>query len=481
MAGEHTPKPRGNGKPLPDVVGSGAATVGRVEGHSAAAAAAAAALKDSRVRSGSAGDTSRVGATSPSPSVGQRRTGDLKIPARISMRQGSLKRELEAVKEFATSVEDLKRLQTNHQAVLAALAPNPRRSSSRASNQAVNPATIQSIEAQYGMWWECAELLVELGGAAPPTVAGTPIQENQPSIPPRTFGSQGSANGHYGTQRSFSSSSSGGDLSTRQLEILKQMLSTPNPTTFNPSSIRWPNGGSRQELSGSGSDHIVSSSARGTKSTLNSASSLHDQPPSSVSRAQANSSNYPYAQGTWTTKNRTSNPSGSRPNLNGVFPSSETQKPAKSSQTASRGTLSGSSAAGGIVTTDDTEEEISDWDRDSSSDSGKAARKLSSHASSLKPASSTASSSVDMSHHQIPTQARLALTPETILPLLSYAREVKSRLVDCLDELERARGRSRGTPSASTAVSAAAQQQQYSSSSRGSRAPEIGTSTLRRA
>lgn len=87
---EHTPKPRASGKPLPDVV-SGAATVGRLEGKSTAAATA----KDVRSRSGSAGDAPAHG----------RRIGDLKIPARISMRQGSLKRELEAVKEFATSVE----------------------------------------------------------------------------------------------------------------------------------------------------------------------------------------------------------------------------------------------------------------------------------------------------------------------------------------------------------------------------------------
>jgi len=55
---------------------------------------------------------------------------------------------------------------------------------------------VQSIEAQYGMWWECAELLVELGGAAPPTVAGTPILENLPVLPASK--SHGSNSGHYG-------------------------------------------------------------------------------------------------------------------------------------------------------------------------------------------------------------------------------------------------------------------------------------------
>lgn len=274
-----------------------------------------------------------------------------------------------------------------------------------------------------------------------------------------------------GTQRSFSSSSSGGDLSSRQLELLKQMLSTPNPTGFaDPSSIRWPKGGSRPEMS-SGSDHVTSDpSARGTKSTLNSASSLHDHRPSSVSRAQASSTNYPYSQGTWNSKNRTATGSNSRPNLSGVFPN-DNHKSSKS-QTASRGTLSGSSATGGVVTTDDTEEEVSDWDKDSSSDSGKAARKL----AASKAPSSTASSSIDMSH-----QSRLSLTPETILPLLAYAREVKARLVDCLDELERARGRSRSTASPAPAHAPVPTQATSQRSTRGARAPEIGTSTLRRA
>lgn len=289
-----------------------------------------------------------------------------------------------------------------------------------------------------------------------------------------------------GTQRSFSSSSSTNDLSSRQLELLKQMLSTPNPTSFSfadPSNPRlgskdslWPKGRSGAEFSGSGSDHVVSdppsSSAHGTKSSINSASSLHDRHhhPSSLSRTQAPSTNYPYSQGTWNSKNRSSaTASGSRPNLSGLFSTGD-QNPTPAGKPATRGSdtsRSGSSATGGLVTTDDAEEEASDWDLESS-DSGKARRNA---IAAKPPSSSTASSSIDISQ-LAHVQTRLALTPETILPLLAYAREVKARLVDCLEELERARAKGR---SSATTASAS----QYSS--RTFRAPEVGTSTLRRA
>jgi hypothetical protein len=349
--------------------------------------------------------------------------------------------------------------------------------------------------------------LVDLGGAAPPTVAGTPILENHPSRNGsigRSHGgaptSSSSSAGHYGmsrrlsadllliiligTQHSFSSSSSANDLSSRQLELLKQMLSTPNPTAFNftdPALVKWPKGRSGAEFSGSGSDHVVSdppsSSTHGTKSSVNSASSLgdHHSHPLSISRAQAPSTNYPYSQGTWTSKNRSGAAAGgSRPNLSGLFSAGEqnqtpTGKPITRGSSTSRGTLadgSGSSATGGLVSTDDAEEEVSDWDLESS-DSGKA-RRLAAKA----PSSSTASSSIDISQ-LANVQTRLALTPETILPLLAYAREVKARLVDCLEELERARAKSRSSATAPNPTA------QYSS--RTSRAPEVGTSTLRRA
>jgi hypothetical protein len=261
------------------------------------------------------------------------------------------------------------------------------------------------------------------------------------------------------------------------------MLSTPNPTAFNFTDPALVQGRSGAEFSGSGSDHVVSSppssSTHGTRSSVNSASSLgdHHHRPLSISRAQAPSTNYPYSQGTWTSKNRSgAAPGGSRPNLSGLFSTGEqnqtpTGKPTTRGSSTSRGTLadgSGSSATGGLVSTDDAEEEVSDWDLESS-DSGKARRNA---LAAKAPSSSTASSSIDISQ-LASVQTRLALTPETILPLLAYAREVKARLVDCLEELERARAKARSSTTASNPTA------QYSS--RTSRAPEVGTSTLRRA
>lgn len=49
------------------------------------------------------------------------------------------------------------------------------------SRSKANMAALQEIDSQYSTWWECAELLIELGGAAPPVVAGTPILEQSPS------------------------------------------------------------------------------------------------------------------------------------------------------------------------------------------------------------------------------------------------------------------------------------------------------------
>ena len=107
-AGENTPKPRANAKPLPDIViphaASTAATVGRLEGKSASSAV----TREAGMRRGSAGDSTRV--VTPhhgAPNHPQRGVGDLKIPARISMRQGSLKRELEAVKDFAAHIDGM--------------------------------------------------------------------------------------------------------------------------------------------------------------------------------------------------------------------------------------------------------------------------------------------------------------------------------------------------------------------------------------
>ncbi|KAH0835601.1 hypothetical protein J3R83DRAFT_9326 [Lanmaoa asiatica] len=126
--------------------------------------------------------------------------GDLKIPARISQAQIGLKRDLGMVREFAISVDRLKELQTTYRHLLAevqtflestppsrATSPNmfslvhPRsrqRSNISPTNTSSNlpgsfsehkhiATTLHAITVKYKISWECAELLIELGGGAP--------------------------------------------------------------------------------------------------------------------------------------------------------------------------------------------------------------------------------------------------------------------------------------------------------------------------
>ncbi|KAI0295605.1 hypothetical protein B0F90DRAFT_1820436 [Multifurca ochricompacta] len=132
--------------------------------------------------------------------------GDLKIPARISQAQVGLKRDLGMVREFAAEVEKLKDIQSVYQsleveaqAVLLERArhPPPRATSptffhlprprSRArSNTSPNPfleiadphkrfsALFFHLDHKYKISWECAQLLIELGGGPPATPATPP-------------------------------------------------------------------------------------------------------------------------------------------------------------------------------------------------------------------------------------------------------------------------------------------------------------------
>ncbi|KAI0070816.1 hypothetical protein K474DRAFT_1669674 [Panus rudis PR-1116 ss-1] len=133
--------------------------------------------------------------------------GDLKIPARISQAQVGLRRDLTMVRDFAASVEQLKQLQSTYtslvnevQAILVSTAPPdpptqtralsptlfglPRPGSRARSN--TNPqeasshkqmlAAYNAIQSRYALSWECAELLIELGG-------GTPAQEPSTTAP----------------------------------------------------------------------------------------------------------------------------------------------------------------------------------------------------------------------------------------------------------------------------------------------------------
>ncbi|KAG8776793.1 hypothetical protein FRC16_004403, partial [Serendipita sp. 398] len=96
-----------------DLLSSGAMTMGRVSGSNAMMVERK--EKEGGVRRSSVG----ANADSSTTTTPSRRRGDLKIPTMISMKQGALKRELEAVKEFATGVEDLKRLQSSYQSMVS--------------------------------------------------------------------------------------------------------------------------------------------------------------------------------------------------------------------------------------------------------------------------------------------------------------------------------------------------------------------------
>lgn len=409
-----------------------------------------------------------------------RRGGELRIPSRISMKQGALKRELEAVKEFASSVEELKRFQSTYHDILNSLPASRRNTSSRSAARQL--AAVENVSSQYALWWECAELLVELGGAAPPTVAGTPIHED---IPAST-----SAYSTSGTQRSFSSTSSHGDLSHRQLNLLRQMLSTPNPRSFNeaiasinPStsqatlssqqssrstaedSTRPRRPGHYRELSGSGSDHVMSdqASTTGNKSSIDSRDS-HDP-------ASMRGGNYPYYHGTWKHSVRsgtpagTSSTTGSRPSLAGMFANSRDITPTNAPKSKDSSAYESSSSAAGQTGGDGSG---SDWDAESDGDKNTSASR---HLPSL-PSPSTTTSSLD----SLPM--RLALTPENIAPLLAYAKEVKARLSECLQELGQIKNDTNNTiPMNVHAVPVA---QPLASEGR-RREQGSGTSTIRRA
>ncbi|KAH9954540.1 hypothetical protein BC827DRAFT_1272511 [Russula dissimulans] len=127
--------------------------------------------------------------------------GDLKIPARISQAQVGLKRDLGMVRDFAAEVENLKELQGIYQSLAVeaqsalereqqptrdpprATSPTffnlPRPRSRARSNTSPNPtlgpadprkqfaASFFHLDHKYKISWECAELLIELGGGPP--------------------------------------------------------------------------------------------------------------------------------------------------------------------------------------------------------------------------------------------------------------------------------------------------------------------------
>ncbi|PFH46288.1 hypothetical protein AMATHDRAFT_51142 [Amanita thiersii Skay4041] len=229
--------------------------------------------------------------------------GDLKIPARISQAQVGLRRDLGMVREFASNVEQLRVLQaTYHDLVVeiqqildshAYLHAQQQQQAAAAAARSVSPSffsrpkgrrrsntnpgpgpeqqfaykqlasSFYTINSKYRITWECAELLIELGGgssAAPPTSVSAPlmIQERDNGVTPRkgreraitlagdeskvssgaitgakgdldmeAVGGSGAGSGAASLSRRASSAAGGrNELNQRQMILLKELLNS---------------------------------------------------------------------------------------------------------------------------------------------------------------------------------------------------------------------------------------------------------------
>ncbi|KAI8970765.1 hypothetical protein BD414DRAFT_470397 [Trametes punicea] len=212
--------------------------------------------------------------------------GDLKIPARISQAQVSLRRDLHMVRDFASSVEQLKQLQSTYIALVGTVRellresqesqsrpvspsfihlPKPALRSRSNTNPAANSGLSRNllnhaflnIEAKYRLSWECAELLIDLGGGGPsnpPPVSPAPSSsQSAPAVPTTSEGrksreraitlagdepkpvitpsSSGVNSPPLASPSSQWRASTGRhDLSHRQLLLLREMLNNPDPS-----------------------------------------------------------------------------------------------------------------------------------------------------------------------------------------------------------------------------------------------------------
>ncbi|KAG8733843.1 hypothetical protein FRC10_012113 [Ceratobasidium sp. 414] len=193
---------------------------------------------------------------------------DLKIPARISRAQSGLKSNLGMVREFAGSVEQIRRLQTMYRNLLADLKyaiengeplspvlfpPAPRASATSATLVRVPSRDIgrvadrlNLIDEKYGLWWECADVIVELGGGGSGSkdtsttvttgdkapVTASPDKDAKANGRERAItlaGNQATPTVEPATKKEQWDKERG-ELSPRQLQILREMLSTPNPS-----------------------------------------------------------------------------------------------------------------------------------------------------------------------------------------------------------------------------------------------------------
>ncbi|KAI0058156.1 hypothetical protein BV25DRAFT_1296420 [Artomyces pyxidatus] len=191
--------------------------------------------------------------------------GDLKIPARISQAQVGLKRDLGMVRDFAAGVEQLKELQSIYQTLVQeaqaivieshpptrATSPAffsiPRPGSRARSNTNPTPgtahpmkqfaSTLYSIDHKYKISWECAELLIELGGGTPTPMSPPHSTTSAPAhdIPVESM------NGRKSRERAVTLA---GDESAPPFSI-----SFPGPPLASPPNPEWRASTGRNDLS----------------------------------------------------------------------------------------------------------------------------------------------------------------------------------------------------------------------------------------
>ncbi|KAH9049758.1 hypothetical protein EDB83DRAFT_2400322 [Lactarius deliciosus] len=146
-------------------------------------------------QSASLGRATQPPPTSTATGIVPRRNslGDLKIPARISQAQVGLKRDLGMVREFAAEPFFLEppRNPSASRTTSPTFFPLPRPRSRARSNTSPSPfientgsrkqfaASFFHLDHKYKVSWECAELLIELGGGPP----ATPSQPNSSTLP----------------------------------------------------------------------------------------------------------------------------------------------------------------------------------------------------------------------------------------------------------------------------------------------------------
>ncbi|CAE6364137.1 unnamed protein product [Rhizoctonia solani] len=221
---------------------------------------------------------------------------DLKIPARISKAQSGLKSNLGMVREFAACIEQIRGLQSMYRNLLAdlryaiengeplspVLFPPASRSSATSATLVRVPSRdigrvtdkLNTIDDRYSLWWECADILVELGGGS----SGSNRDSENPSSAQESS-KDGSTKSREraitlaGNQAAPTVESQAkkdqwykdrGELSPRQLQILREMLATPNPSLLHvPASGGYLNalhpGGTASAItlpSSSGSSHV---------------------------------------------------------------------------------------------------------------------------------------------------------------------------------------------------------------------------------